>query len=336
MMTANQGRNFRRTTAAAGCVILLMAAAGALAEQTVLCPTGLRATIHTAEEITSSLLTGDKSAPVLVHPAVGSLELASGTGTLFPYDEAQVASALETMRGFVTTAEVEIFLLPAPPAAVGSSYASRNVIFLAPGTGAIPPMTQAYIATHELGHVLTWAFLDGDPARWSAYQDLRGLDPMLNGPEARHADRAREILAEDVRFLFGGPLATSTGTIENHDLATPDQVLGLEDLLAGYFAGRGSLPAGLPSTAFPNPCNPLTTVEMSLPSGASAGEASLDIYDLRGALVRTVTGGYQANGRVSLQWDGSTGTGAMAASGRYLYVIRLGSHSSRGAVTLVR
>lgn len=336
MMTAKQGRNFRRTTTATGCAILLMAAAGALAGQTVVCPTGLRATIHTAEEITAFLLTGEKGAPVLVHPAVGSLGLASGTAPLFPYDEVQVAAALEAIHGFVTTLEVEVFLLPAPPAEVGSSFASRNVIFLAPGTGPIPATTQAYIASHELGHVLTWAFLDGDPARWSAYLDLRGLDPVLNGPEARHADRAREILAEDVRFLFGGPLATSTGTIENHDLATPDQVTGLEDLLAGFFSGRGSIPTGLPSTAFPNPCNPLTTVEMSLPAGAPSGEAVLAIYDLRGARVRTVTGGYQANGRVSLQWDGSTDTGALAASGRYLYVIGLGSHSSRGAVTLVR
>jgi len=52
--------------------------------------------------------------------------------------------------------------------------------------------------------------------------------------------------------------------------------------------------------------------------------------------VRSVTGGYLANSRVSLQWDGSTDNGSVAASGRYLYVIRLGELVSRGAVTMVR
>ena len=96
----------------------------------------------------------------------------------------------------------------ASPAGDGRSFSRRNAIFLAPGSAAVDEQTVAYIATHEMGHVLTWAFLDPYPSRWHAYMAIRGLSASSNGPAAIHAERAREILAEDIRFLFGGPSAS--------------------------------------------------------------------------------------------------------------------------------
>ena len=72
-------------------------------------------------------------------------------------------------------------------------------------------------------------------------------------------------------------------------------------------------------------------------TGLAAGaEAVLRLYDVRGALIRTISGGYQANDRVSIQWDGSDRSGTTAASGRYLYVMQLGGLVARGSVTLIR
>ncbi len=310
----------------------------AQAEESVTFTNGITAVLHTSAEISARLAGTDKGSLVLTDPALGAVELADDADIREPFVPQQVLAALEAMRGLATRVTVDVFILPCTPLAAGSSFARRGAIVLAPGSGQVPPVTQAAITTHEMGHVLTWAFMDSYPARWDAYLRLRGLDPVANGPSARHADRAREILAEDIRFLFGGPLATSSGTIENHDLATPDRVDGLQEMLAGFFAPANLQPVAARSSAFPNPCNPLTTVEMVLPAGFSAdgSGAELRIYDLRGAVVRTVTGGFLANDRVSLQWDGSTDTGGVAASGRYLYVIRLGGLVARGAITMVR
>ena len=96
--------------------------------------------------------------------------------------------------------------------------------------------------------------------------------PSSHGPDAPHAERAREILAEDIRFLFGGSLATASGVIENPSLATPDQVDGLQAFLNEALSGGPAVGATLACTAYPNPCNPLTTVAMSLPADA-AGDA---------------------------------------------------------------
>ncbi len=318
--------------------VIMLSGNASLATQQMTLANGITATIHEAQEISAQLVPTDKGILTLTHPALGSVEMRNDAASHTPFSSQQVLNALEDMRGFNTAVSVDVFILPVTPVATGGSFARRGAIVLAPGTGLVDAMVQANITTHEMGHVLTWAFLDDHPSRWNSYLALRGLDQNTNGPAASHADRAREILAEDIRFLFGGSLATVGGSIENHNLSTPDRVIGLEELLASFFAPENQGPVAVHSAAFPNPCNPLTTIEMSLPAGFAAQgvTAELRIYDVRGAVVRTVSGGYLANSRVSLQWDGSTDQGTVAASGRYFYSLRMGSLVGRGSVTMVR
>lgn len=319
-------------------VLALLVARVSPAAQTVRFENGITVTIHGSEEINADLIPNKDGSRELVHPAVGSLALLASNSGWVPYVEQDVLDALASMQGFQTRLDVEVFLLPAPPVDIASSFARRGAIFLSPGTGPIPAVTTAYITTHEMGHVMTWAFLDDHPARWNDYLELRELDESNLSADAEHADRAREILAEDIRFLFGGPAATVYGSIENHDLVEPDRVAGLANLLSGYFQGDVVERKPAVARAFPNPCNPLTTIEMALDSQdpSIADSAVLRIFDIRGALIRTVSGGHVANGTVAIQWNGADNSGGAAASGRYLYVIQAGPLAAKGSVTLVR
>jgi hypothetical protein len=331
-------RQGSRKTAMAMTALLALAAfaTAASAAETYRFANGINATVHGADEIAASLETGRDGSPVFVHPSLGSVALVDDGRTWYPFDAAVVEQALASMHSFSTALDVDVFILPAPPADVMSSYARPGAIVLAPGTGPVPAQTVAYITVHEMGHVLTSAFLDDQAGRWDAYLALRGLDSDAYAADSHHADRPREILAEDIRFLFGGALATASGTIENRDLVLPSRVDGLQDLLAGFFAGRRDAGALVASSAWPNPCNPLTTIAMELPGGAFAAEAELRIYDVRGALVRVLRGGSESGGRVAIQWRGDTESGTAAASGRYLYVMKAAGAMARGSVTLVR
>jgi hypothetical protein len=299
---------------------------------------GITATIYPPDEIADQWTTLEKGGTYLIHPASGSVELIDNSDVMYPFAVNDVVEALEAIHGFVTDVDVDVFILPATPAKVGGSFASRNAIFLAPGTGPVDPSTVAYITVHELGHVMTWAFMDDQPVRWKAYMDIRGLDASSLAASASHADRAREILAEDIRALFGGYLATAAGSIENHQLVHPSQVEGLKELLTEFFLGKDILPVEITSMAFPNPCNPRTTVEMIVPEGVALGGQAgvLRIFDIRGSLVRTLNGGHLANNRLAIQWDGTNSSGEVVSSGRYLYVLEMGKLVSKGAVTLVR
>lgn len=311
---------------------------GAVAAETRDLGNGITAVIHHPEEIVADYMTQAKDGSVVVHPSGGRVELTSSGEGLHPFAPSEVVAALAAMRGLSAPVTVEVFILPGIPKETLGSFSRRGAIYLAPGIAPVDPTTVAYITTHEMGHVLTWAFVDGQPGRWKTYLDLRGLEWSSLTDDRPHAERAREILAEDIRYLFGGIAAVSSRTIENPDLALPHRVDGLAVLLQGYFRGRDAGPAMARSLAFPNPCNPMTTIEMIVPTGniVDASKATLRIYDIRGGLVRTLRGGRLGNDRLAFPWDGTRDDGLGAASGRYLYLIQSESLTARGAVTLVR
>ncbi len=70
---------------------------------------------------------------------------------------------------------------------------------------------------------------------------------------------------------------------------------------------------------FPNPFNPATHIQVSLPHSSPV---SVRVYDTVGQLVRTLMEGEQAAGYYLLTWDGRDEAGATVASGTYLYRLK--------------
>jgi hypothetical protein len=327
----------------ASVVGLLVLAGAARASLVITTDTGLRVTIHSADDIQARWLVNRDGRTWLEHPLAGAVELETeqpSWSQLVPVASDVVAAAVMAMHGFQTALDVEIFLLPGYPAAVRSSFARRDAIFLAPGLAPQAAETVAYVTTHELGHVLCWAAVDGRPARWEAYRELRGLPAEQLAPsQVAHAERHREIIAEDIRFLFGGPLAVASGTIENARLPLPTAIAGLQELLAAFLADplAGGLLAA-PSSVYPNPCRAAATIELKTgdtfaKQGASAPGPVLEIFDARGRLIRRLPNGRTANGRVTVVWDGNLADGKRAPAGQYLY--RITGHGRTGSGKLL-
>jgi hypothetical protein len=304
-------------------------------------PTGLRATIHTPEDIEEQFLAQEGNRLYLRHPAIGELELATkapGGRDLVTADARVVADALATVQGFRTDLHVNVFILPAFPQIVTSSFARQDAIFLAPAFGVQSDDVLSYIVVHELGHVMCWASLDGRPELWSRYLVLRGLDPQDDPGSLPHAERNREIVAEDYRALFGGPLATASGSIENASLPHPGSVPGLRAFLADHLAGDQIAASSPSSTVYPNPCREQARIELTLSDTASKAVSAvprLEIYDLRGRLVRRISGGSVANGRASVVWDGRDDGGRRAPGGLYLYRVASGGDLASGRLLLL-
>ncbi len=83
--------------------------------------------------------------------------------------------------------------------------------------------------------------------------------------------------------------------------------------------GGGTQPARLNVASAPNPFSSQATITYSLPS---SGRASVDIYDMSGRLVRTLSDGWASAGEHSLVWNGADASSAPAASGVYFAVVR--------------
>ena len=80
----------------------------------------------------------------------------------------------------------------------------------------------------------------------------------------------------------------------------------------------------------PNPFNPTTTIEYSVPS---AGHVTLSVYDLAGRRVATLVEGELPPGPNEVTWDGTTDAGTRAASG--VYFVRLTTETTEATGRLV-
>jgi len=86
--------------------------------------------------------------------------------------------------------------------------------------------------------------------------------------------------------------------------------------------------------AFPNPFNPDVNLSFTLENEAEA--LSLEIYDIQGALINTLSTGYHAIGTHDFNWDGTDNRGNIVSSGVYMVRLSAGSLVQIQRVTLLR
>jgi hypothetical protein len=278
-------------------------------------PDGL--TIHGPEETLRDFCRLEDGALWLVLPSGSRFELVTeacelpnpGDGSFHPFDEAVVRSALEGVRYPLGDLAAEIFLLPYPRRSGLQSAAGPGLILLSPGVTPITETQQHASVVHELGHVIQYQHMPDEALDlWGRYRGLRGItDEERYDADAPHRDRPHEIFAEDFRALFGGALATYSGTIENPMLCHPGAVEGLEPFLASL-GGSVALARGA-IQGFPNP----TRGALSFRRGGAEAEP-LDVFDLAGRRVATVTPTPLADGW-TWRWDGRDRDGQMIAGG---------------------
>jgi hypothetical protein len=84
---------------------------------------------------------------------------------------------------------------------------------------------------------------------------------------------------------------------------------------------------------FPNPFNPLTTIQYSL---SKSRLIKLDVFNSIGQHIRTLTNSYHAAGNYQIIWDGKNDSGKNMSSGIYLYGIMNGESNQMVKMHLLR
>ena len=153
-------------------------------------------------------------------------------------------------------------------------------------------------------------------------------------------------------FSSGGNLINFVVQAEN-DVTNPAALIFIEDIkistvdgnvtdlgtLADILAASGasaSLPKAFSlSQNSPNPFNPSTTINYSVPDGSSS-RVKLNVYDIRGMLVRSLVDAYLDAGTYSVQWNGTTDSGAPVSSGIYFYRLQTDNNSQTRKMVLLK
>ena len=88
---------------------------------------------------------------------------------------------------------------------------------------------------------------------------------------------------------------------------------------------------------YPNPFNPSTTIAFTVPGGSGSKQnVALNIYDLRGALVRSLVNGPVEGGRHEVTWNGTNNRGEQVSSGVYFTRFASGGTKSIKKMILLR
>lgn len=96
--------------------------------------------------------------------------------------------------------------------------------------------------------------------------------------------------------------------------------------------------AGLPTEFaldqnYPNPFNPSTTIRFSLPAES---KVRLVVYDMTGAVVKTILNDALSAGNKEATWDGTNSNGAKVATGMYIYRLEAGNFSAVKKMLLLK
>jgi hypothetical protein len=121
------------------------------------------------------------------------------------------------------------------------------------------------------------------------------------------------------------------------------EVIARRQIYYGDSAEIASAPSaaaagGIPPLArlepnFPNPFNKATRIDYSL---RETRFVQLDIFDVRGRIIRSLVNGVQGPGEHRVEWDGRDEQGRPAATGVYFASLRAGSFRKIRKMTLLR
>ncbi len=87
----------------------------------------------------------------------------------------------------------------------------------------------------------------------------------------------------------------------------------------------------------PNPFNPRTTINFTVPTGVSgSAPVRVTIHDAAGRLVRVLVAGTRSPGRYTVAWNGRDAAGRLSASGVYYYRLDVAGRQQTRRMVLLR
>jgi hypothetical protein len=106
-----------------------------------------------------------------------------------------------------------------------------------------------------------------------------------------------------------------------------------ENYLSNYSEEPSLMPMNISLNSYPNPFNPVTTLQYALPEDALVNIA---IYDMMGRHVKTLINRSQTAGYMSVQWNATNDNNEPVPAGVYLYTIQAGEFRKTKKMVLLK
>jgi hypothetical protein len=179
----------------------------------------------------------------------------------------------------------------------------------------------------------------GTTVRLAEYTDPGGEPgayPYAAATYHHHETENAEVvlIPHDFMFIYNAPGWTPPAGYQG----IAARAILLEDVLLTFGALSGVPIAVAPDAPlavrhYPNPFNPTTTIALDLPR---AGTVRLQVYDLRGRLVRTLLDEHRPAGHHEVVWNGRDDAGRALSSGVYFGELRAAGETRVLKLALVK
>ncbi len=207
------------------------------------------------------------------------------------------------------------------------SYWNSNILAGWSEDNLAPEVPKNLTGTVNPGDIsLSWDEITSEPVKYySVYRQIgeAAMTLLAYTPEPKYIDNTATVKG----VYKYSVTATDFGLNESEKTAPIDLTLT-------SIVGERAIPTefGL-SQNFPNPFNPMTTIEIALPRTSGA---TLTIYNLMGQMIREFHYSSLPAGYYNFEWDACNQTGTRVGSGIYIYTLTAGDFTQTRKMILMR
>ncbi|MCP4291202.1 MAG: hypothetical protein GY780_05145 [bacterium] len=182
----------------------------------------------------------------------------------------------------------------------------------------------------EPGFNLFQGFELSEPNVWHGYCVIMGANDYITDPGELYfwefeglANGVSPIVAVDVVLVETGSIVVPDVTLASTNIYVGDDLSAVQPVLS----------ESLSLACFPNPFNPRTQINYTLPEQQ---HTCLSVYGLDGKLIKTLVNEIRSGGNHQDYWSGKDNAGRSQPSGVYLFHLEAGPYKKVQRVTLMK
>ena len=111
------------------------------------------------------------------------------------------------------------------------------------------------------------------------------------------------------------------------------EIVEITFIYEGTNAGNVIVAATQLNNNYPNPFNPVTNISYSM---VETGNVTLEVYNLRSQLVKTLVNDVKETGDYTVTWNGTDNSNKLVSSGVYFYKMKAGNYTATKKMILMK
>ncbi|MCK5051826.1 MAG: T9SS type A sorting domain-containing protein [Candidatus Cloacimonetes bacterium] len=163
-------------------------------------------------------------------------------------------------------------------------------------------------------------------------RDLSGYNVYLDDMVTPIASVGTDVFEFTYESLVNGQEYIA-GVSAVYDDPGESEIIEVTFIYEGTNAGNVIVAATQLNSNYPNPFNPVTNISYSI---VETGNVTIEVYNLRSQLVKTLVNDVKGTGDYTATWDGTDNSNKLVSSGVYFYKMKTSNYTATKKMILMK